>query len=334
MRELIGSSNPIARFGRDLSSACGGVFIGFVLLVTSVFLTYQVAHQKKLSKVIESLPLQEASSIDETSQGMMQIHGTPEYLEEIIAPNTEEKVLTYTLLVEEYAVRRVEKTRTITENGNDYRETYYEYQPDWETVKNETDWADFKLGSIEIHPDAAKARLNASTLFEEEKDTGVDMSQYLKPEDKVGVVQNIRTTVTGVPADEDLIVVGEKSGNKISSGAEGAFFVSNMSAAEFLQAQKLIEKVSFWGMLIGAWILMTLGFTMLFGPIVRILDIVPILGTAANFILLVVFGLFSAVLVGLGFIGFKFWWVLLILGLLAFGFWIQKKLKSKNSPGK
>ena len=78
----------------------------------------------------------------------------------------------------------------------------------------------------------------------------------------VGVTQKIRTTVKGVPADDKLIVVGHISGDRIAGGDNGAFFISNKSNEGLLEAQILIEKVSFWMMFLGSWFLMALGFTL------------------------------------------------------------------------
>ena len=78
-------------------------------------------------------------------------------------------------------------------------------------------------------------------------------------------------------------------------------------------------------MLIGAWFLMTLGLILVFKPIVRILNILPGLGSMVQGVLFIIFGIFSAIIVTLGFVGIKFWWLFLILGLLGIAYGLKKK---------
>lgn len=324
-RELIGSSNPIARFGRDMTQAVAGVLIGVLCLFGSFGLLWGSTHQVKYSKVIEALPLEQADAVV-GRDGMVKIQAVPTWDgEPLMAPFTDETVLTYTKTVENYAMRELEKTRTVTEGGNDYKETYYEYKPSWETVETDTQWSDFNLGPIKIDPREAKTRFNETELYNKTEDQAFDRSKYPDDASMVGVVQKIRTIVKGVSSTDNIIVVGHVNGDRIGGGDNGAFFISNKSNEALLEAQILIEKVSFWMMFLGSWFLMALGFTLFFGPIIRVLNILPGLGSAVQMVLFLIFGVLSGIVVALGFIGIKFWWLILILGLLGIGFWMKKK---------
>jgi hypothetical protein len=320
-REVIGSSNPIARWGRGLGSAFKGIFAGFIFIIISFVLTYGFANQVKHSETIASLTLQTPEEV-EGFEGMVKIQGEPTYSNTMVTPFSEDEALYYTYLEEDYAVREVEKTRTVTEDGQDIRETYVEYEADWETVETYSKWSEFTLGPIAIGTSSAKTKFNTTSFYEATENQEYEATDYYgdvySQEELVNVVQKIRYTVTGVAAEgQELIVVGSVSGDKIASGEEGTFFISNMTDAELQESQETTEKQMFWIMVVIAWVLMTSGFTMFFGPITHLLNILPGLGDLAKSLLGIVFGLISAVIIFIAFIGFKYWWLILILLLVA-----------------
>lgn len=333
-REVIGSSNPIARWGRGLKDAAKGIFTGFLFIIASFVLTYMVANQVKHSETIAALPLQMPEQV-EGVDGMVKIQGTPTYSNLAVAPFTETEALYYSYTEEEYAVREVEKTRTVTENGQDIRETYVEYEPSWETTVTDSAWSTFTLGPISVNPESAKLKFNTTTFYESTDNVDYASSDSFgrpyTPEQLVNVVQKVRYTVTGVPAEgQNLIVVGSNSGNVIASGEEGTFFVSNMTDAEFQASQVQTEKQTFWIMVFVAWFLMTSGFTLFLGPLTHLLNIIPGLGDVAKSLLGIVFGVISAIVILFAYIGFKFWWVILILLLVAAGFYASRKFKKSD----
>lgn len=332
-REVIGSSNPIARWGRGLKDAFKGIFGGFIFIIISFILTYSFANQVKHSETIAALTLQTPEQV-EGVEGMVKIQGEPTYSNTVVTPFSDTEALYYTYLEEDYAVREVEKTRTVTENGQDIKETYIEYEPSWKTVESYSKWSEFSLGPISIGTDSAKTKFNTTTFYESTEDQEFASTNYYgdpySQEELVNVVQKLRYTVTGVAAEgQELIVVGSVSGNKIASGEEGTFFISNMTDAELQESQANTERTMFWIMVAAAWILMTAGFTMFFGPLTHFLNILPGLGDLAKSLLGIVFGIISAIVIFVAFIGFKFWWLILILLLVGAGVFASKKLKKK-----
>lgn len=330
-REVIGSSNPIARWGRGFKESAKGIFTGFLFIIASFVLTYMVANQVKHSETIAALPIQTPEQV-EGIDGMVKIQGEPNYSNVMVAPFTETDALYYSYSEEEYAVREVEKTRTVTEDGQDIRETYIVFEADWETLNTDSAWATFSMGNIAISPESAKTKFNSTTFYESTEDVDyakTDAYGYaFTQEELVNVVQKRRHTVTGVPADgQTLIVVGSNSGDVISSGEEGTFFVSNMTDAQLQASQETTEKRNFWLMVAAAWLLMTSGFTMFFGPITHLLNIIPGVGDLAKSLLGIVFGVISAIVLFVAFIGFKFWWAILILLLIGAVAFLAKKAK-------
>jgi hypothetical protein len=214
-REVIGSSNPFARFFRGLGNSIKGILSGIFMIIVSFVLVGFAANQMEHSKAIEELPLMTPEEA-ETVEGMVKVSGEPTYSNIVEAPMANEDVLYYNYVEEEYAIREMQKTRTVTEGGQDYEETYVEYKPDWETVKTESGWSDFSMGDIEINPENAKNRLVTSKLFNETFE--LDYPTYKAEEQLVDIPQRKRVTVTGVKKDTPLIVVGYNSNGRIASG--------------------------------------------------------------------------------------------------------------------
>lgn len=329
-RRDLGSSNPIAKFFRQLGDSIKGIFTGLIFIVISFVLVWFMVTQKEHSKTIADLPLLTPTDV-EGSSGMVKIQSDATYSNIYAAPNTDTDVLYYTETTEDYAVRKTTKTRVIQEDGREIEETYYVYEPKWKTVDTDTKWSDFKLGAIEIKPSKATNRFNSETFYENTEE--LEYNTFLSEEQLVDVPQKTRVTVRGVNSEDTLIVVGDLSGGVIASGVDGAFFISNMSDAEFIQAQEKSEKMKFWIMAGLAWLLMSSGFTMLFGPITHVLDIIPGLGELTKGLLGFIFGVLSAIIIFFAYIGLKFWWVfaLVIIGLL--GFQIVRQLKKADKKG-
>ena len=150
-----------------------------------------------------------------------------------------------------------------------------------------------------------------------------------KSEDQlVDVPQKERIQISGVSFDDDVIVVGYLENDSISTGNEdGTYFVSNKSDKQLVQDQANDEKWAWRIKVIITWFMMTLGFTMLFGPITHILGIIPGLGKLLDSLLFVIFGIISAVILFFAYVGMKYWWLLMLIVLGGIGFIVYRKLK-------
>jgi len=328
-RREIGSANPVAKFFRGLADSIKGVATGFFFIIISFVLVYNMVTQKEHSKTIEALPLQTPEEVVGVN-GMVKIEGMPEYTRLMVEPLSGKEVLYYSYVKEDYAVRRIENTRVVEENGKQIEETIVDYREEWKPVSgaSKTEWSEFKLGQIEIDPGNADDRFNDTELYKNEfnnPEFDANSAAFVDKSRLVDKSQKFRETVRGVLADTKLVVVGENSNNRISSGVEGAFFVSNMSASELLGDVQSSEKMWFWIMAIGAWFLMAQGFTMLLGPVTHMMNVIPGLGSMTRGLLFGIFAIISAVIVFLAYIGLKFWWGILIAVLVVFGFIIFRK---------
>jgi len=120
-RTVVGSANPFARFFRELVASIKGIATGIIMIIVSFVMIWFFANQTEHSKTIAALPLQTPQEVEGTT-GMVKIHAVPTYTNVMVAPETEREVLFYNYKYEEYAVREVEKTRNITENGQEIEE--------------------------------------------------------------------------------------------------------------------------------------------------------------------------------------------------------------------
>lgn len=315
---VVGSSNPVARFGRKFSDSVSGIFFGLVLIAVGFGLVWFGERQKEYSKDVAALPL--VTTVASGQTGMVKVQGVPVVSPALVAPQTSQPVVYYTYKKQEY--RKVKEkrteTRTVQQNGQDVQQTV-ERDVDvekWVDVASEKKWATFSVGGAAV--DGAKASLSyieMKKLYEKEQ-----------PASTVGEVQKTREVVEGIPADVALLVVGEVMNGAIKGGTP--FIISDKSPDALIAAMQSSESWKYWGFKIAAWLLMTIGFVMLFGPITTLLNILPGLGSLVSGVLFIVFGILSAVIVLLGTVVIRYWWaVLAVLVLLVVGAVVLAKKK-------
>lgn len=83
------------------------------------------------------------------------------------------------------------------------------------------------------------------------------------------------------------------------------------------------------GWFLGSVVCFWLGLTMLTGPILQLIEFIPLIGGFGKGLIQVVFGVFSFVIMGLSFIIIEYFWLILLLVVAIAGFLIYKK---KSSP--
>ncbi len=327
-REVIGSANPFAKYFRELGNSIKGIGTGIIMIIVSFVMIWFFANQTEHSKIIAALPLQTPAEVMGMSE-MVKIHAVPTYSNLLVAEETDKDVLFYTYQLEDFAVREVERTRTITENGQEIKETYIELVDEWRTKDTRTKWSDFELGGINIESDGAKLQMDMETFYTDITD--MEYNKYLDREQLVNIVQKERVTVTGVNSTDELIVVGMLANDQISTGGEeGTFFISNKTNEKLVQDQASAEQMTFWILVAITWFLMATGFTMLFGPITKILNIIPGVGGLVSSLLFIIFGLISAFIIFIAYIGIKFWWAILLVIIFAVAYFIYSKAKKKE----
>jgi hypothetical protein len=333
-RKVLGSSNPMAKGFRKAKGGCadsvGGIFFGIILFMLAFWPAWcSVRGVESVSKNVDAIPLMTAAQAAGAS-GMVKIQDTPEDIEYISLDlecrdiNEEIDVFWYTYTLKEYTEHYETQTRTETrDEGGQEVEHQYEDQvlvQDWETIDEETEVADsFMLGEIEVDPGTAQIRLENTQTCEDKGREEIG-EQWL--------------TVEYLPVDDvtQIMVVGEISGNKIRSG--DPFIVTDHSPESLVSAMAGEEKGARMGLTILAIILYFVSFNLIIGPLLFLLNYVPIIGGGLRFGIGIGSLILAIVWVFLLKFIIAFWWaiilVLIILIVLLINF--AKKKHHDDEP--
>lgn len=311
---VIGSSNPIARKFREFKGKIGGICAAPILIIIAFVLLFGSERIAKKSAVVENLELEKATEVT-ADDGMHKIQGIPIIENAATAPELG-TVLYYDYEIEEY--REVEETETETvtriENGKEIEDTVERTKlvEKWVEEESGSKWGSFSLGEYIIEPDGAKMELDLSTKTYYE-----DMGMYVELGSGRSVTPDLgdrRLVVNYLPLDDELVVVGEVSGTTISGG--DVFIISNKSAGELVDELKSEENMFYWVMKVGSWVLFTVGILSLLGPILALVDFIPLVGKSATCAASVVAAIIAAGIVLAGTIVIKYWFICLALLLL------------------
>jgi hypothetical protein len=108
--------------------------------------------------------------------------------------------------------------------------------------------------------------------------------------------------------------VGEIDHNKVSGGDE--FIIANKSAESLISSLKSDETFWYWFMKFIIWLLLMIGFTSIVGPIIALVDFIPLVGSAARTIAGLISAVLALVILVIATLVIKFWWLLLIMIVL------------------
>lgn len=319
---VLGSSNPIARFGRKLSDSITGIFIGLLLIIASFALVWWGEQQPEYSKIVAALPLLHEAPVTQT--GLIKLQAQPAVTQVLIEPKTNTPVLYYNYTKQEFKKVKESRreTRTVLQNGQDVQQTVERdvYVDKWVDLISDKKWAAFRLSNLNVTPTNADLHVTLTKVFEEEKPIpGVPADDFAPTK--------TREVVEVLPATTELLIVGEAKTGSIVGGSP--FIISDKTNDALIAEMKVQENRLYWFLKIGAWLLMTVGFTLLFGPISTFLNILPGLGKMLNAVLFAVFGVLSLVIVALGTLAIRYWWLVLIILVTLI---VLAVAKFKNKP--
>ncbi|MBN1916159.1 hypothetical protein JW796_04205 [Candidatus Dojkabacteria bacterium] len=307
--KVVGSANPIMKKLRETGQKAGGIIMAPIFIVIAIVLLFNSEKFQRTSEIISTLPLESANEVTDES-GLHKITGVPEIEKPANAPQVEES-LYYSYKKERYEQvekKEIEKV-TEVENGQEVEKTIETTKlvDEWVEKESETGWADFKLGKYKIATSGIELNANFDTEeYRLVEGLYSDLTTAYTP-----VLGDERLVVDYIKTDDNLIVVGEISQGKIASG--DVFLLSNKTDAELISDLKTSESFIYWALKIGTWLLFTLAFTGILAPILALLDFIPLVGKAANFVAGVICAILSAILVLIGTLLIKFWWIILIL---------------------
>lgn len=315
---VLGSSNPLARFGRkagsQISSRIGGVLVGLVLIIISLVVVWKSENLVKSSAVVKSLPLIQAEqAVGKT--GLVKVQGRVNSMP-ISSPKDPRQLLYYHQTREELEmVKSTEiETKVVTQNGQDVEQTIEKEveKPEWVSKFDEAKWAPIVLADkITVNnPANAQAKLNLTSIFSDTQ-------------------EKVREEVRGVLATENLIVIGEINNNVIDGGQP--FIISNQSDSALIASLESSENIIWWLYKLATALLFGIGLYLLLGPVLLLLDIIPILGNLGKGIILiaslligVLFTLFSSLII-------NYWYIVLII-IIAVVIYLFTARKPKAQP--
>ena len=319
--KVLGSANPLAmgfRHGkRALVDSIGGVFIGFLLLLIAVYAS--TCDVKRLSgNVAKMTPV--AAENAGTLSGMQVVTGTPDSIENIVAPLTDKKVFWYDYKKEEFVTEQVkeQKSETVVENGQEKQVTkeVTKEVSDWKVRDEKADYSDFKLGALTVKPDKAKLDIT-------EQNTTKELGKNKDGNDE-------REVVTYVPVTGPLTVVGEIAGGAIAGGEP--FRISTETPDKLVATMKGEETNAFIGHKVLAVLLFTFAFNLMLGPLLLLFKIVPIIGGFLRGIVFFASLVLAIVFVAIITVVVKFWWAILLAGLVITALALMMHHKDKPKP--
>jgi len=350
--KVIGSANPIARFGRNMKSSFSGIITGILLIIGGIILCIVAdSINLKTHKTISALELKSADSISADQTGMVKINGRPTLTIPLVTPKTQAPSLYYDYTVEE--LKRIpekkERTQTVTRDGQDIEQTIEETvcNDQWQNITSDNKIAEFKLGPIIIKGENAKTVFDLSTVYNKDTDRPALPGEfdynicYFNP--KIGKPANsdiqgellpipttvkMREIVRVIPPDYNMIVVGELNGGLISSG--NPFIISNQTNDALIATVKGQERMTYWIMKLISFLLLMIGFTMLVGPLLALTSVIPGIAQLASLGVYLVSGILALVIVVLLTVLVKFWYLIIIL-LIALIVWLIVKAKNKKA---
>ncbi|MCA9383657.1 hypothetical protein KC909_04780 [Candidatus Dojkabacteria bacterium] len=316
-QKVIKGQNPILSRFSNLKSAITGTCISPILIILAVALLFYSEGFQRKSEILADLPLENASEVVGES-GNHKITGTANITSSIEAPEVGD-VLYFSSEVEKYQEVEETEVETITKvvDGQQVEEKVETVKlvEKWQTESSTNGkWATFDIDGIEIVPNGADLEFGYQVSEFWEDSFGdyyeVDRDTTLSPS-----LGDRRLIVTYVEVDDELIVAGELSDDKMADTGE-IFLISNKSDAILLSDLESSENTQYMVLKVFAWLLLTFGFSAILAPVIALADFIPFAGGIAKSIGFFTSAITAFLIVVIASILIKFWWLFFILILL------------------
>ncbi len=287
----------IAKAGKGCLDSIAGIFFGVILFGLAFLPAVCSENVEEVSKLVEELPLTSLTDASSTD-GLIKIQGEPSDVDSIDFRQegcsdlrNGLDVFWYEWTLYEYTEREVTSTDS---DGN----SYTEIEEDWEMEETESDVADFSLEDVDVNPDSARVLL-----------VEADKCDDRGPE----IIGEEWLHVEYMPVDDldTLLVIGEKSGDRIRAGHP--FIVTDLNSPELVAQLAQEEATARTVLTIISIVLFFIAFNLIIGPLLFVLKYVPVIGKGLRFmigigslILAVIFTFLTKFIIA-------FWWVILLL---------------------
>jgi hypothetical protein len=302
---VLGSSNPVARWGRKSKRSCfdsiGGFVAGIVLFFVTFLIPFNAARTEKDSKDVRKLEVisaEQASGWDGKAlvEGVLTVSNSPR------APfGNSSGIVAYRYLVEDYETKIVTKVETHTEtrNGQDVevKEEVKKEVSDWVTKRDDKVWADLQLGAVNIEPGAVDIRLGWEEIYKSENPPGKH-----------------RETVEVIRPPLKVLLAAELAGGQIAAQPDFAI-LTWQSKDELVASLNQAEEGRRWGLIFLSILLWTISLNLLMGPAMLLLNIMPVeaVGCAARAAVTFVAFLIACSMTFIVYFLTAYWWLVFIL---------------------
>ena len=310
--KVIGRANPISRGFRKLKNSIVGVGGGcFMVILGIIFVILAVKVVPNTSKIVSSLNLLTPEEAEGENNKLVKVASVPD----IVVPakleykikddygfvethtfNKDVVFLDAKFQIYEQKEKVTNETRTVVKDGKDVEQTIEKREiiEDWVTKKEIKSFAVFKLGNIEVETKNIDTKFDTQEFEVDDVviEDGITPKVYENPSSKVG---DTRLVINYVDADDELIVVGKIHNGKIRGGE--VFMVTNMDDDALIKSLKSEESIMKWGIRFLAWLFLTIGFSAIVGPILTLVNFIPLANKVTGCVTFVVFGTLSAIIV-------------------------------------
>ncbi len=310
---VLGSANPVARWGRGSKATCldslAGFVIGIVLFCASFALPFYAARTEKDSRDVAKLTpvsADQAAGISGNAllSGVLQSDNTLR-----VPKGSASGILAYRYTVEDLVTRPETRTETHTEvqNGQDVEvtEEVTEMVEKWETTLEDEKWQPLRLGALTIDRTQAQIELPWETIFNE-------MRSNQKHRETVEVIQGGVAVLLACELQDGAIV------------AQPDFYkLTSKNKDELVAQMNTAEETGRWGLIIASIVLWTISLNLLIGPLMILINIIPVkaVGGVVRGIVTFVSFIIACLMTWIVYVAVRYWWVI-ILVMAAIAVWL------------
>lgn len=294
-----------------------GILLGLFMVPLGFYLVWygeiNLVNHGKVFDGVEMMSTQEAKSAEDGSQ--LKFKGTPE-VEPIEADYYEKRVVYFSRRVEEYE----------REEDSDGDVTY-----SWNTKERYSEFVPLDMDGIRVEANSAKA-MGARTVFVGVRPHNSTSDTYDPTlADSKPAVGDRRLTVQVIDTGQELVVFGDKSGERVAGGI--TFVVSALT--EQGTSEQLHTEYKMWYWILKGLAIFSIGtgILMIFGPLLKLVGYIPFIGERINAAFSAVVYTFATIAVLVTTLLIKLLWPMLILAALGIivGVVIAIKSSSKKS---
>jgi hypothetical protein len=318
-RRVVGSANPVAKYGRDSKRTCldtiGGFFLGLLLFFIPFGLTYCAGTQEKDSKDISKLEVRSAESVAGfTGKALVAVPQLTlgDKLEPPIG-DSEANLIAYDYKFEKWETwtETHQETETRVENGQEVEYTYdvEEEVSDWKIQDQDKRWARLAVGDINIDPQKCNVQLEWTQSFKDEYTDASTGEKY-------------RETVHVIRAAPNMLLAAEFDNGQVADDPD--FYILTPHDKDALVAKlDVSEENTRKFKLVLAVILMWISLNLIIGPAMLMINLIPIkqLTGAIRFVVGIIALILSIIIVAVTYFFVRYWWIIILL-LLGLAVWI------------